>query len=61
MHPLEKAIADAARNQANAKRLIEALEAEIERLRRALNDAAEMSEHDDRTLIYNHCKQSVEG
>lgn len=34
---------------------------EIERLRKALRDAADMTDHEvDRTLIYNHCMQAVE-
>ena len=41
--------------------LVRRLQGEIDRLGEALNDAAEMSEYDDRTLIYNHCKQAVEG
>jgi len=41
--------------------VVRRFQGEIERLREALNDAAEMSEHDDRTLIYNYCKQAVEG
>ena len=37
------------------------LSADLARLREALLEAAEMTEHEtDRTLIYNHCKQSAE-
>jgi len=40
---------------------LEELEAAIERLRAALLEAAEMTEFEnDRTLIYNHCKQAAE-
>ncbi len=35
---------------------IQRLRAEVKRLRSALREAAEMTEHEaDRTLIYNHC------
>ena len=33
---------------------------EIERLRQALLDAAELSEYMDPTHVYNHCKQAAE-
>ena len=37
------------------------LVSEVDRLREALQEAAEMTEHEaDRTLIYNYCKQAVE-
>ena len=34
--------------------------AEIERLRDALQEVAELSEYADRTQIFNHCKQAAE-
>jgi len=40
----------------------EVARSEIDRLRAALVEAANMTDHEsDRTLIYNHCMQSAEG
>ncbi len=40
--------------------LMKRLVAEVERLKAALLEAAELSEHADRTLIFNHCHQAAE-
>lgn len=40
---------------------IDELEAQNKQLKQALADAAEMTEYEEnRTLIYNHCKQAAE-